>query len=616
MTEPTQWGRLVRTVRHLTPRQIAGRISLVSRFRLYDRFPGVARIGLDGPATLDGPGVERVRRWLATRAVALTPRQAELARDAAEGRFTFLGRSQGADGAPPDWRAAAMTPLWRYHLHYQDYVAALARGDADRRGAGWGDRAIALMEDWIAGNPTGRRPGWDPYPISLRIVNWIIALAALDRNGTGTARAVASLAAQTRFLARHLEWHLGGNHLLKNAKALAIAGVAFHCREAPVWRRRGARLFLDEIRVQVLADGGHYERSPLYHGIVLEDVLDLLVLAQQPDADLLPRPEIEELSSAARRMADWLALMRHPDGGLALFNDCVVAGDPDPAALLAYAARVLAHEPPAAPAVAALPASGYYVLQRGEGRAVVDCGEVGPDELPAHAHADTLSFELTWSGERVVVDSGTPEYAMDDLRRYVRSTAAHNTVRVDETEQSEVWGSHRVGRRARPAKARVVERGDHVGFAGAHDGYAGMGVIHHRHIVAAHDAWFVVDELRGRGRHRFESHLHLHPDLRLRSSENEWGLGGRGDLRVRAFGAVRCEPARGWYCPDWGQVLAAPLLTIRGEAEAPALFGFVIAPRRTEVQVEVAADAAGITLDARIDGRPLRLRSDRCTFSS
>lgn len=619
MTETLGWGRLYRTVCYLSLRQIATRISLVGRFLLYAQFPQAARFRLGGPSRVDGAGLDGITRWLATKYPGpLSPRQMDLATCAVERRFTFLNVANAAPADSIDWRAPSMSRLWQYHLHYADYVAAIALAAQRGHDSQWSEHALALVEAWIASNRPGQRPGWDPYPLSLRVVNWVIALAALGpRVDEGRrARIAGSLAAQGRFLARHLEWHLGGNHFVKNAKALLILGVALDCPEAKAWRAQGCRLLLGEVQRQVLADGGHVERSPLYHGIVLEDLLDVLALAAATGQQLLSGGEAAALAGAARRMATWFARMRHPDGGLALFNDCVVAGEPEPGALLAYAARVLACEPSPNGTVA-LAASGYYVVQHGKARAVIDCGDIGPDELPAHAHADTLSFELSWAGQRVVVDAGTAEYTLDDLRRYVRSTAAHNTVRVDEVEQSEVWASFRVGRRARPVGARLVEAEDHVGFAGAHDGYERLGVIHHRHIVATDQAWFVVDELRGRGHHRFESYLHLHPDLRLEPAGAAWrAVGDRADFRVRPIGAVTCGPVEGWYCPDWGRATRAPVLAFRGEADAPVTFGYILAPGGVDIEVAVDADATGVAVTASVGGKSLKMRSDRCTFSS
>ena len=107
-------------------------------------------------------------------------------------------------------------------------------------------------------------------------------------------------------------------------------------------------------------------------------------------------------------------------------------------------------------------ASGYFVIRNLDDMLVVDCGEVGPDYQPGHAHCDTLSFELASDGRTIIVDSGVYDYEDSEMRRYVRSTRAHNTAMVDGCEQSEIWGAFRVARRARPIqridrKVRRVE---------------------------------------------------------------------------------------------------------------------------------------------------------------
>ena len=613
MSESADWGRLFRTVRYLTPRQIQSRAWLAARYRLYALWPGAATLGLEGPARVSATGLSVIGNAVQLKYPGPpSTRQRELAAGALEHRFRFLGRESEPQAHGVDWQAKRQSRLWQYQLHYADYVPALALEACAHRDARPATQALGLIAEWIAGNPPVTFPGWEPYPLSLRSVQWIHALALLSPQSDLSSIA-ESLAAQGRFLERHLEYHLGGNHLIKNAKALIVLGVALECPEAPRWRARGAEIFLEEMRGQVLKDGGHSERSPSYHGIVLEDVLDVLGIAGKAGIDASAIAELQELGT---RMTTWFAAMRHPDGGLALFNDGEIESDPTPQALLDYAERVLGFVPSIA-RVLALPESGYFRIGRGDGQGFVDCGELGPDELPAHAHADTLSFELSWAGRRVVVDTGTPEYALDDLRRHVRSTAAHNTVRVDDVEQSELWGSHRVGRRARPAEARLTERADHALFAGAHDGYRRLGVVHHRHIVAADHAWLVVDELRGRGRHRFESFLHLHPGFRLENEAGSWrAVGDAGDFRVRPFGDLSCEATSGWYCPRWGTALPAPVLTMRGEGEAPSTFGYLLAPSNADVDLSVDSDPTGITVRGQIQGATFQSRSDRCTFSS
>jgi Uncharacterized protein conserved in bacteria len=132
-----------------------------------------------------------------------------------EGRFEFLG----VQGALPDvgWDSPKREKLWRYNQHYFDDLNAL--GAAAR--ADWHQ---ALLLQWIQANPPAIGTGWEPYPTSLRIVNWV--KWSLAGNAFSSA-CVHSLAVQARWLRRRLEWHLLGNHLFANAKALVFAGALF-----------------------------------------------------------------------------------------------------------------------------------------------------------------------------------------------------------------------------------------------------------------------------------------------------------------------------------------------------------------------------------------------------
>ena len=119
-----------------------------------------------------------------------------------------------------------------------------------------------------------------------------------------------------------------------------------------------------------------------------------------------------------------------------------------------------------------LPWTGYFGYRHGGDSLIVDCGPVGPDYQPGHAHCDTLSYELHVGGVPIVVDSGTFDYEPGQFRHYLRSTAAHNTVRIDGQEQSEIWGQFRVARRARPVEAHLSDwAGGRLVFSGEHDGY-------------------------------------------------------------------------------------------------------------------------------------------------
>lgn len=384
--------------------------------------------------------------------------------------FRFLGTERTL-ASPADWNRADWPRLWSYNAHYFD---DLATDDAADR-AGWHRELVAR---WMRENPPGHGAGWEPYPTSLRVVNWVKwAMSEQDLE----ADVWQSLAVQARFLSKRLEFHLLGNHLWANAKALVFAGAWFEGEEADGWRARGLTLLRRELAEQVLVDGGHFERSPMYHAIVLEDVLDLLQLAQHYPA-IFAEADVATWRDAAIRMLRWLRVMSHPDGGIALFNDAALGIARDLAALHAYA-RGLGVEVEAAPlrAIEVLPDSGYVRIQAGSAVLIADVGEIGPDYLPGHAHADTLSFELSLHGRRVLVNGGTSTYEAGDERLRQRGTGRHNTVVVDGRDSSEVWSSFRVARRARPLDVRWGANAGALWLQAGHDGYKRLpGRVTHR----------------------------------------------------------------------------------------------------------------------------------------
>lgn len=470
----------------------------------------------------------------------------------------------GSLASAADWNDTGRSHLWRYHCHYFDDLRA--SGAADR--TAWND---ALIERWIAENEPGAAPAWDAYPTSLRIVNWVRWSRA---HGLSEA-AVQSLAEQARYLRAHIEWHLLGNHLFANAKALVFAGAMFEGDEAAEWLAKGLEILTDELDEQILADGGHFERSPMYHALILEDVLDLIALVQAtPEAFGQPTQTEEWLGGLADHMGTWLAAMCHPDGEISLFNDAAIGQAPSPAALAAYAARL--GRPPVeapSPGVTFLEESGYVRLALGPAVAIVDVGEIGPDYLPGHAHADTLSFELSLDGTRLVVDSGTSLYEPGEERLRQRGTAAHNTVEVDGENSSEVWSSFRVARRARPRWLSV--EGDMNGaiVRCTHDGYRRLRgkVTHERAWSLSASGMTIEDRLYG----RFDSavaRLHLNPAVRVTRDEHEAALHAQGmrDIHVRTSGPAPA-PRRGTWHPSFGASIANQHLVCAFPTDASTL---------------------------------------------
>jgi uncharacterized heparinase superfamily protein len=368
--------------------------------------------------------------------------------------FLFLNQAGALDEI--GWDGPEREKLWRYNQHYFDDLNA---EDAAER-ADW---HMALIKDWVVRNPPGQGTGWEPYPTSLRIVNWV--KWALAGNQLPT-EAVQSLAVQARWLSRRLEWHLLGNHLFANAKALVFAGSMFVGPEADGWRALGAAILAHQFSEQILPDGGHFELSTMYHALAVEDVLDLVNLARA-------RGESDARAEAALpAMLDWLLAMCHPDGEIAFFNDAAFAVAPPPEVIFAYSERLGLLTPTKPRALTWLENSGYVRLTAGPAALIADLARIGPDYLPGHAHADTLSFELSIAGQRVIVNGGTSVYGNGPERWRQRGTGAHSTVNVAGQDSSEVWSGFRVARRARPFDVSVEKGADGCLTAhGKHDGY-------------------------------------------------------------------------------------------------------------------------------------------------
>ncbi|WP_429911160.1 heparinase II/III family protein [Glycocaulis sp.] len=527
--------RYFETLRHLRPKQIYRRIW----FRLTRPVPDP----LPAPACRERTGPWRPP---ARRRPSLT----------GGGAFMFLGEAGTLD--QDGWDSPARDKLWRYNLHYFDDLNAI---DAASR-LHW---HTALIERWISENPPGKRTGWEPYPTSLRIVNWIKWLLAGNEPPPGM---LDSLAIQTRWLSRWLEYHLLGNHLFANAKALVFAGLWFDGIEAGRWLERGLAILRREFDEQILPDGGQFELSPMYHALALEDVLDLANIAASFSGALSPGAQAQAGHWRARvpAMASWLSAMSHPDGHIAFFNDAASGIAPDNAELAAYAQRLGLQWPQPGPGPVWLRESGYVRLETPDAVLVADMARIGPDYLPGHAHADTLSCELSLFGTRVIVNSGTSLYGTGPERHRQRGTPAHSTVHIAGENSSDVWSGFRVGRRARIASAEAKLDGECQSVEATHDGYRYRPgrPLHSRTITLETQRLTIEDAISAPAGNPAEAVFHLHPDVSVEQEDETQGwLTLPGGQRVRwqaKDGRARIEPSS-WH-PEFGASLVSQRLVL------------------------------------------------------
>lgn len=474
------------------------------------------------------------------------------------GHFTLLNETHSiitsADWDRPEW-----SQLWRYNLHYFDDLDGIGAQTRHTLQQQW-------IQRWIAENPAPHGTGWDAYPLSLRIVNWIKWGAS---GGTLDQRALDSLALQARVLGQKLEYHLLANHLFVNAKALVFCAARFAGSEADAWMRKGLAILDEELHEQFLADGAHFELSPMYHCALLWDLLDMLYLARISGNTHLQAKEKEWRVVASRALA-WMDAMCLGDGQISFFNDAAFEIAPEPRAVREYAwllgiqatPQKVLH--PVGMTMQRLADSGYVRIDWPDATAILDVARVGASYQPGHAHADTLSFELSLGTHRVFVNTGTSQYGTGSERQRQRGTAAHTTVIVDDIDSSEVWAGFRVARRAYPIGYTEDRADDHVRVTCAHNGFMRLrgSPIHKRTWDARARALTVIDQISGKFRHA-QARYHLHPDIRAEITDGVASLvlpDGRS-VTVQAKGGAMMVETSTWH-PKFGVSCPTQCLTI------------------------------------------------------
>lgn len=401
--------------------------------------------------------------------------------------FRFIGLEHHFTGEI-DWDFRAHGRLWTYNLNYFDFL--LQPGMTKETG-------LKLMKSWIRQIQPGSA-GMEPYPLSVRGINWI---QFISLHGVDDQEIIKNLFFQYNKLMKRVEYHLMGNHLLENGFSLLFAGFFFNDTQ---FLKKGERILQNELQEQILKDGGHFELSPMYHQLILHRVLDSINLAM--NNPLLPCSIGELLRSSAERMLFWLRSITWKDSEIPMLNDSSPRIAPTTDQLSGYAGRLGI----GARSGMRLNDSGYRKFETAYYVLLVDVGQIGPAYIPGHSHADALSFELRISGRPFLVDTGTSTYENSEIRRYERSTRAHNTVLVGETDQSEVWGSHRVGKRA----GVTILGEDQSSVHASHDGYRTMKVIHSRRFLAQPGNIVIEDHLEGKHRTSGVALFHFHHEIK------------------------------------------------------------------------------------------------------
>ena len=362
------------------------------------------------------------------------------------GKVTFLHECESFSWRDK-WKVENRSALWNFNLHYFEFLMSFVNAYKLTNDRKYLEAVETSISAWIDQNPKeAAGDGWASYTIALRVVYWLDCWIYLGEqmNASFKERMLESMYEQYSHLARTLEKDLLANHYFEDLKALVLCAVFFQDSKM---LHQALDEFKKQCQEQILADGMHFELSPMYHKIILEALLRVaLALRSIGKQDETVESCIQPMLNVAYTFED--GLERIP-----LFND---GGNNVAKSLEALMKTAREHFGVLPEKKECLPESGYYFFERNEWKLIVDAGLPGPRCNPGHAHCDAMSFELFHNGKPILVNCGTYAY-QSDKRAFFRSTAAHNTVMVKGIEQSQCWGAFRVGK---ASSVRVIESCD------------------------------------------------------------------------------------------------------------------------------------------------------------
>ena len=408
-------------------------------------------------------------------------------------RFTFLNRSITFD-SEIDWNYISEGKLWSYNLNYFDFITnENLNSDEIRTIIESFYNHYNLLED-----------GKEPYPTSLRIMNLIKVLNHLQPDKIETV-----LKNDINRLFHSLEYHLLGNHLLENAFALYLGALIFPAEEILV--QRAIKLLKEQLEEQILEDGGHYERSYMYHQIILGRLLESISLSEA-NPKVWNIDIINFLKEKAQRMVSWMLTMSDNGKIFQRFNDSIEGISPTTSELIRFSNKL-----DLVPTkLIKLSDSGYRVLKENNLIITANVGSITPSYQPGHSHADSLSFTLHLDDKPIIVDPGISTYENSKQRYLERSTSYHNTISIQEKNNNEVWSAFRAGRRA---KVNLIEDSSQ-NLEAEHNGYRYLNSTHRRSWKVGNSKIFISDYLESPKKIIGTFNLHLHPEIEIIFTSN------------------------------------------------------------------------------------------------
>lgn len=441
--------------------------------------------------------------------------------------FTFLNLSRSYDELI-NWNDASHGKLWTYNLNYFEF---LLQSNISK------EKGLRIISNYI-NNYFNLIDGKEPYPTSLRLINWIKFINQYEIDNDSIVQIIGQDAYR---LLDNLEFHLLANHLLENGFALLFAGI--YLQDDKVIKK-GRQIISSQLEEQILNDGAHYELSAMYHQLMLHRVLDSVQLLRASSRE---KSLLELLESTAAKMLAWLNAVTFDDGSIPLVNDAAQCVNASTAELADYAQRLNIDTP-----TIQLKESGYRKITKTKYELFLDVGDIKPTYQPGHAHADTFSYLICSDEKPFVVEAGTSTYENNIRRKYERSTAAHNAVELKGVSSSKVWSSFRVAQRA---KVNIIDESSSK-ISARHNGY---------NIFVSRDwnyqeTFLEINDTLETPALEAISYIHFHPEILIMSSSSNTLVTNRGE--INCSGHSHMEISDYGYSDEFNKEVSAKVLLI------------------------------------------------------
>lgn len=436
---------------------------------------------------------------------------------------------------------------WELNRHYQ--FAILAKNYFITKNLKYINELQELFYSWNEENKFLMGISWvSVMEVSIRALSWIISLeflymSDLDKDlkllrdlNTG----ILNMVEYTN--KHHSKFSSANNHLIVEMAIIGISGVIYGKNE---WYEKAISILNEQLFCQNYVDGVNKEHSLHYQCFVMEAVTLLMLILKRNDIQF-PDSWDELLAKMSKFIAD------NMDTNYSVFQ----LGDCDEGKLLdlngsqsnhykyvleltsvylkrKYVSLKEVHENInwlysekeiveieqvyENNKLKCYQHGGYTIIKHSEVDNILlvfDHAELGYGNIAAHGHADALSFNISVNGYKVFIDPGTYIYHVKiDERNYFRRTINHNTVCINNKDQSELRGSFLWGRKAHAHIKQCELNINNEVISAWHDGYTP--IIHERRLSFGKPNILIIDDHLDGENFDWCFTLMLHPDINI-----------------------------------------------------------------------------------------------------